>query len=138
MATKLTSRDIDPAKVYIAWQSFGHADIPNVIQRGTRLRGNDKIVQKCFQNFVEDGTPESEWPNMWDSIIKHDAAIDAAYRAEQALKAPPEIPADKRVIATETFRAGGRTFAKGQIYDLRDKVVRENKNFFAWPPRPLA
>src|SRR3989442_8788192 len=126
MATKLK---VDPEKVYTCWTS-GAAALPDGTEarfkRGEKFRGSEPIVKLHPDLFVEFGTPESEWPSEWTSIIEGDVAADRAMRAEQARNAAPEIPADRRVHCAQSFRAGARTFHQGQVYDLNDEAVQKN------------
>ena len=130
MATKLK---VDPEKVYTAWTS-GAAALPDgseiVFKRGQQFRGTAAIVRERPNLFVEAAVPQSEWPSEWDSIIERDMAADRAMREEQARNASPEIPADRRVVCAQSFRAGARTFHQGQVYSLDDEVVKEHKGFF--------
>jgi len=129
----LTKREINAEAVYVAWTS-GAAALPDgseiVFKRGQQFRGSAAIVRERPNLFVEAGTPQSEWPNEWTSIIERDMAADAAMRAEQARNAAPEIPVDRRVYCAQSFRAGARTFHQGQVYSLDDEVVKEHKGFF--------
>ena len=140
MAVKaLSKREINAEAVYVAWTS-GAAALPDgseiVFKRGQEFRGSAPLVLQRPNLFVEAGSPQSEWPSEWTSIIERDMAADAAMRAEQARNAAPEIPADRRVHCAQSFRAGARTFHEGNVYDLNDKVVEEHKRFFE-TRRPL-
>jgi hypothetical protein len=140
MATKLTKRDIDPKKTYVAWTSGVTELAPGKevsFKRGQERRGSETIVKERPNLFVEFGTPQDEWPSELAGLNEIDAATDRAYRAELARHEPPPIPEEKRVVAMSTFIADGRTFNTGQTYSLDDNVVKKNKTFFAWPPKPL-
>jgi hypothetical protein len=65
-----------PDEIVIAWQPFSgdHDGIPYVIQRGMRLRASSPAVVACPDNFVPDGTPESEWPTIWEEVSRVIAA----------------------------------------------------------------
>jgi hypothetical protein len=49
--------------IYTATTSFAADDLAGVIQQGARLRGDHAAVQSHPEWFVEDGTPEDEWPS---------------------------------------------------------------------------
>jgi hypothetical protein len=140
MAQTLTKRDIDPEAIYLAWTSGATELAPGkevTFRKGQEFRGSAAIVLERPGLFVKQGTPHDEWPNEFAAADVSLAAVDREYRAEQARRAPPAIPVDQRVVATSTFRVGGRSFSEGNIYDLRDKVVKQNPSYFAWPSRPL-
>ena len=58
----------NPKDIYICHESFAGGIAPNGIPRGTRLLGSSPIVQAHRQFFIEDGTPETEWPNPWHNL----------------------------------------------------------------------
>lgn len=57
------SRKPKPNVVYFAWQGFSSDNPPGTeIQRGTRLRGDNEIVQRHSRNFVETAGPNTSGP----------------------------------------------------------------------------
>ena len=92
----------DPEAIYVAWQGAS-GDIDGaqyVVQRGTRLKGSHPFVRHMGSAaFVEDGTPENEWPHVIDGAVDQGEARgleEAKERAKAAAKAP-SIPPNTRV-----------------------------------------
>ena len=86
----------DPDKIYIAWQ--GGAVDEYVIGKGTRLRGDHPAVKRMGEAmFVEDGTPESEWPTSYDGVISDAEAKPAPPK--------PQPKVDDRLPLREFVRA---------------------------------
>jgi hypothetical protein len=56
-------------EIAVAHTSFATAN--DVVTRGTRLRGSNPLVREFPSNFVADGTPESEWPSVWDGLVEN-------------------------------------------------------------------
>ena len=55
-------------KTYIAWQpASGTFDgVPVTVRRGERVTGNHPLVRALGPGaFVEDGTPEVDWPSVF-------------------------------------------------------------------------
>jgi hypothetical protein len=62
-----------PTDVVVAWQSGATDDY--AWRKGERLHGTHPAVEKMgAAAFVADGTPESEWPSMFDAIVADNEA----------------------------------------------------------------
>lgn len=61
MPTLSKTKKPEADKLYVCWQGFAGDQF--ACPRGTRLRGDHPLVRKFFERFVEDGTPEWEWPH---------------------------------------------------------------------------
>jgi hypothetical protein len=129
---------VDPAKIYISWQTFASEGFDGVIRRGDRLRGTHPAVKRWPQFFVEDGTPEGEWPGLLDGTEEQLAPMYAERAAEQERKYPT-IPESEVVICIEGFGVLGSAFVEvGARRRRTDPIVKKYPQFFADPPKPLA
>lgn len=121
-------------KVAVAWQgATGVVDgVPYAVQRGTRLKGAHPFVRYMGSAaFVEDGTPESEWPTYLDAAVALGEARgveEAQLRAEAAAKRPT-IPANTPISALVQCVQGitaskAGTCAEGTVLFATDPLVR--------------
>lgn len=113
------------------------------VRRGQTFRGGEPVVRAHPHFFAHADATSAEIHAQRKAVIfdhsdEQSLAAEAAYRADQAKRYPtPDIPVDRRVVATSAFMAGGRRFSEGHTYDVDDAIVKANKGFFAWPPKPL-
>jgi len=126
-------------EIVIAWQSFTTEGVPETITRGSRLRGRHPAVKKCPQYFVEDGTPEGEWPSVHAGAVATSMALAEQQRTERARREPPPIPDEMQVVCIQGFTKGARTYSDGTIYRRDDPAVKdpETRKYFGTPVRPL-
>jgi hypothetical protein len=68
------------------------------------LRGTAEVVRHCFERFVEDGTPPSEWPHEF-------ADVEVPQGAPEFHKVV-EIPDEVAAVATVDFKFGARRSTK--------------------------
>jgi len=125
-------------EVAVAWQTFAGDGIPEVIKRGTRLRGNHPAVRRWPQFFVADGTPANEWPTNDDlpGVKEAAAEADRRFRAEQAQKYPT-VPAEEAVVCIQGFAIGQVAVQEGEVRRRDSEIVQKYPQYFAEWPRPL-
>src|SRR5688500_19053177 len=118
----------DPNKIYVCVEPFFTGGGLTAAQ-GARLRGSERAVREYFGRWVEDGTPQSEWPEP---------------RPIQYYQAPPrakEIPVERQVRARRGFTAWvarrHHVVARGAIYDREHPVVKQAPAEFESVPQPI-
>jgi hypothetical protein len=122
----------DPNAIYVAWESVALA-LPGspVVRRGTRLRGDDPIVQAAPEWFLPDGTDDRE---VQRRIAAHYADT---LEVDEPPPAPPEPPLRDedavvalRDIDVKTFNRGsppqGRELATTAGVRAEDKVAKSD------------
>jgi hypothetical protein len=130
MATKLK---LDPDTVVVATTSgvtLLASGEEASFRRGQKFRAAAPVVRKLPHFFVPESTPVDEWPSEYAAADVSLAAQDREYRVEQARREPAPIPAERRVYASSSIVADGRTFSAGVVYDSADPVVRKNAQYF--------
>ena len=131
MATLTRKTKPDPTAHYVAWTSFAAADFDGAVTRGDVRRGDDPVVQRHFEYFVVDGTPESDWTGQLDEFFD-------SYVPRERPAQPAGIPDAEAAIAIESvWFPSGRHVSRGQRLRRDDPIVRENPAHFVTPPMPL-
>lgn len=126
MATKQKMR-IDPSKFYRAWQGAAiDADGEQfAFDRGTRLRGDHAAVKRLGAGaFVEDGTPENEWPSVFDDVIAMAEAASPPVPQAPPPRIDPATPLSALVACSRgilSSKAG--TAREGAIHLADDAIV---------------
>lgn len=135
---RLTRDQIDPAKVYIAWQGFSAR--PLGVAREQELRGSDPRVREHPQNFVELGTPREEWPTPLDHVIAINTQREQERRERERRKFEEAAKRNKRRVETKVARATRdiicryegvpAMIVKGSTLPADDPVVLSNLEAF--------
>jgi hypothetical protein len=134
MALTLKSKPdaIDPDKVYISWQGFAGPGPGMIAKRGQKFRGSAEIVQRWPHLFVEDGTPESEWPSVYHAAIADDNARaktrhDALLADAEANRVKFPRPVLLRLTRDATATVAGRfsLVEKGSFFAPDDPLLAQ-------------
>jgi hypothetical protein len=72
--------------IYVAWQpTIGTVDgVPVTVRRGQRVRGDHPLVVALrAEAFVEEGTPEADWPSVFAETGRMIARDETDRRSDQ-------------------------------------------------------
>ena len=101
------------------------------VARGTRLRGDNRLVREYGRYWVLDGTPEEEWPR---PTIRFEEPEPPRFKRR-------EIPVARQVRAVRSFTAflKGRhhVVQRGQMFDRKDAIVKKLPEEFETIPQQL-
>jgi hypothetical protein len=122
---------VEPSKLYAAWQGFSTTieGVPYTFPRGTRLKGSHPAVRKMGADaFVEDGTPEPEWPHVLDDVVE---AADEAARQQDPKR--PESPLLSRPLRDFVRVTWQLALPDGQVFRVGELVPSDHWAVLARP-----